>query len=857
MPPKLTYTTATNPYSIVAADFNADGKVDIAAVNNSSSSISIFMNTGTGTFAAKVDYNTGANPYSATAADFNGDGKLDLAVVIDSSTVSVLMNTGTGTFATKVDYATGTTPYSVTATDLEGDGDQDMIVANRGSNTLSVFMNNGTGTFAAKVDYNTASGPWFVTTADLNSDTRPDLIVANQSVGSISVFMNTIPSVSKLLVTTSAASVAQVIQGASSQIADLLQVKSSSATMLAIGATGSFVAKNGTNSTTAFQIQNASGTTFFNTDTTNGSVTIGSTATASIATVQYSTAAKVDYTAGYHPQGVAAADFNGDSKLDLVTANTGDYTVSILMNNSTGTFATKVDYATGNAPYSVATADVNGDGKLDVTVANQGSNNVSVLINNGNGTFATKVDYAAGSAPYYITALDVNSDSKPDLVSANNSSNSTSVLINNGNGTFATKVDYNTSNYPYAGALADFNGDGKIDIATSCYNNVVSVFMNNGNGTFAAKVDYGTGSQPYSLATADLNGDNKSDLIAANYTSNTISVLINNGTGTFVTKIDYTTGSAPNAIITADLNNDNKPDIAVSNLNSASVSVFINTTPTIPTLSPKLTVNTAATSVAQVIQGASGQTADLLQAKDISGNTMFSIGATGSVLVKNNTNSTTAFQVQNAAASSIFDVDSTNGRVGIGTNTPANQLSINNLSTADSLAQVAISTKATTNKGLVIQGMNSQTADLFQTQNSSGTVLVGISAAGALSVVSATVSGNLTVNGHIITGGIAPTIAAGAAACTTPTVSISGNDNAGTITVITGTSCGATTGTMATVTFNSAFGSAPKVMLTPVNIESASLAGYNGAVSTASFTLDTTIAPTDATTYKFNYLTVQ
>jgi hypothetical protein len=120
---------------------------------------------------------------------------------------------------------------------------------------------------------------------------------------------------------------------------------------------------------------------------------------------------------------------NGDGKPDLVIANGGDTTVSVLLGNGDGTFQPRVDYATGSSPLSVIVGDVNGDGKPDLVTANN-NGSVSVLLGNGDGTFQPKVDYTTGIYTTSVAMGDVNGDGKPDLVAAVSGNNTVSVLLN-------------------------------------------------------------------------------------------------------------------------------------------------------------------------------------------------------------------------------------------------------------------------------------------------------------------------------------------------------------------------------------------------------------------------------------------
>lgn len=147
----------------------------------------------------------------------------------------------------------------------------------------------------------------------------------------------------------------------------------------------------------------------------------------------------------------------------------------------------------------------------------------------------------------------------------------------------------------------------------------------------------------------------------------------------------------------------------------------------------------------------------------------------------------------------------------------------------------------------------------FVMQNSAGTDLFTADTADmTITIYALAITTNITVDGHIVTGGLAPTIVAGAAACTTPTVSVSGTDTSGTITVTTGTAC-ATSGALATVTFVTAFGAAPHVIVTPGGSNSLALGAYvdDSTVSTTSFTLGTNGTPANSTAYRWNYLATQ
>src|SRR5688572_17682948 len=94
------------------------------------------------------------------------------------------------------------------------------------------------------------------------------------------------------------------------------------------------------------------------------------------------------FNVGTEPAIIISADFNGDGKLDLATANRASNDVSVLLGNGLGSFSTATSFAVGTGPISINSADFNADGKMDMVTANVMSNNISILLGNGTGGFA-------------------------------------------------------------------------------------------------------------------------------------------------------------------------------------------------------------------------------------------------------------------------------------------------------------------------------------------------------------------------------------------------------------------------------------------------------------------------------------
>jgi hypothetical protein len=303
---------------------------------------------------------------------------------------------------------------------------------------------------------------------------------------------------------------------------------------------------------------------------------------------QYVFGQETDFATGLRPNGIAAADFDGDGKIDLVTSNNfstnNSASLSVLRNLSIPgkvNFAASQNLNIGGLAFCIAAGDLDGDGKPDIVAASIDSQLLYVFKNTstpGKISFSSPTTYATGTNPYCIAIADLDGDGRPEVISANYLSGSFSVFQNtttNGQLRFASKVDFTTGLGPRGIAVADMNGDGKVDLAiVDELSNTLQIFPNtsvNGQISFSAAATYATGSNPYGVAAGDLDGDGKPDIAVANYQSYTLSVYRNTGSGSafsLAPKTDYPGGFYPTGVCIGDLNGDGKPDVVMVSSNT-------------------------------------------------------------------------------------------------------------------------------------------------------------------------------------------------------------------------------------------------------------------------------------------------
>jgi hypothetical protein len=513
--------------ALFSADFNGDGKPDLL-----SSDGTLQLGNGNGTFTAGTQV-----PGTPLAiADFNGDGKPDV-LELGTGTLLVLLGNGNGTFKAAATTASGAALQTIAATDLNGDGKAD-VVGTFGSN-LVVYLSKGDGTFAAGVSYGLGvASPvsTIISFADFNGDGKTDVAVSTAS-GKEIVFLGNGDGTFQAAKTSAG-------------------IPSSCATVITVS--GDFngdgkpdLALNCPNTSPVFGVYILAG---------NGDGTFQAP-TLSIPNVGGT---------------MAAADLNGDGKLDLVV-QVGAITGQTFLGNGDGTFSNANDYALSFlSPYvdplpvdgGIAIADFNLDGKQDIAVGN------NLLIGNGNGTFQGVV--LAGTSipdsPFAAVGKFDNQQRAPGVAAALDFD--IDIFSNDGNGGLSLSHTYSDVLAARAAQVVtgDFNGDGNLDLLVVTVDDTNAdwgycVLLGNGAGSLQPPVCSPQGvpgvTRAISLVAGDFNNDKKLDVVVGGLSNQSLAILLGNGDGTFAPAA-YVFDGGGDKLMAADFNGDGNLDIAAA-----------------------------------------------------------------------------------------------------------------------------------------------------------------------------------------------------------------------------------------------------------------------------------------------------
>ena len=522
--------------SLTVTDVTKDGKADILLSGNNATSVevAVFVGNGDGTFQAPVVTifqpalisNFPAFRSAFAVGDINGDGNADLAL-LDSQNgyIYFLLGNSTGHFTPGTPVMGGTRD-AVYLMDLNGDGHLDILTTDSIGAGFVVYLGKGDGTFGGYTRYGfTTSGGPFLV-ADVNSDGHPD-VFAVEYPGNLGYFPGNADG-------TFGAFASLGPSPSSNQLISVNDLNGDGIldlTFLTPSGLSVSLGKNGPSFSTPL------------TTITGGSTSVYSTLSTD----------------------PAPGDFNGDGHIDLAMAAEGG--IVILLGKGDGTFASVSFYDMGHQVGGAAVAKFSGSNFQDIAVSLPATF-PRLLLGNGTGKFTLGPDPnpSYGTQPLNATVLaaDFNGDGKPDLNIGNAVPNTSysgtqSVELNQGNGVFGSPiaVQHGSPN------IVDLNGDGRADMIFA--SDQIYVSLGQADGSFRLVTT------PLRLAefsglfnVGDVNRDGKPDLIL-NYRDH-FEVWFGNGDGTFTYRSSTNIQNVVNDVVAviADLDGDGNGDVVLA-----------------------------------------------------------------------------------------------------------------------------------------------------------------------------------------------------------------------------------------------------------------------------------------------------
>jgi FG-GAP-like repeat len=559
----------TTPYALAVGDVDGNSTPDLVPVtsdNSSSTTVSIMLGEGGGTFQQPTTQQTFAGIYPGPAylSDVTGDGNLDLVLAVQqptgtSSSLLWLKNTG-GAFATPVTLATmANNNFSIA--DFNGDGKPDILYKTT-SQSLHILMNQGNGSFNDQAAGGLNGIVGLATAVDFNLDGIADLIIqVQQGEGGILYSFEGIGNGSFTQVTSmSTPGPINLVTGdfdhdgfpdlagpSGTEPSEILYFfgngRGNFVMQPVVGPEGQFVAAGDFNGDGIPDVVVPDQFVFV-------SLSLGRTNRNFPSPLSLAPATVTELSAG---------DINGDGLPEIFAG--GNYidnipgTVFLNQGNSSFQFAANTD------PTSSMIADLTGKRVYDLLGG--ATENLEIWPNNHTLNFSSSPITLQQPTQGPLAIADIDADGCPDIVAVGQ------ILYGNCAYQFTAEASTPAFGSPYV--VGNFTGNGKLDIATGS-----QTYLNMGNRTFQSVQNTLPLTSGALAAVGDFNGDGKDD-IAINLPGDTsISIWYSKGDGTFYQGTVLDPGQYPGAMVVGDFNRDGKPDIAVGLMLSQQGCLLLN-----------------------------------------------------------------------------------------------------------------------------------------------------------------------------------------------------------------------------------------------------------------------------------------
>jgi hypothetical protein len=469
-----TAAVGVKPVRVRLVDLDRDGRLDLAALDELGSGtpqVTVLSPTGSLSSlfqpSATVPLTVNAHALGLAVGDLVRDGRPDLVVTEQAANQVVVVANIAGPDCVRSSFGeaprgvhAGDGPVAVAVADFDEDGTEDLVAAATYSGTLEVLRGSGgiyEPTLSLPLPLAPAPPPRAVATADFNVDGHADIVagLGNGTAGQVQIFLG---------------------DGTGGLVA---QPPLTAGTNVSAVVTGDFNGDGAPDVALTSQVDNR--VEVYLGDGLGG----------------LSGPTTISLPAGAAPQALAAGDLDGNSTLDLVVAHSGSNVVTVLLGHGDGTFTAAVGspLTVGPAPWGVALGDFDGNGVLDIVTANNGSSSLTVLLGTGGGAFGAPTTLTVDGAPIAVVARDVNGDAKVD-VAAVTATNTLNLLAGNGAGSFAAATIHPVQTRPSAVVPVDADADGRLDLAVPCRDADTVVLLLARPPGFAAATRVPVGSMP-------------------------------------------------------------------------------------------------------------------------------------------------------------------------------------------------------------------------------------------------------------------------------------------------------------------------------------------------------------------------